>query len=208
MLKRIVIALCLSASALSAASVIINNDDDTAYAISGFFPGDGNVVVGYFNGLGTDAASSNALADSLTVSEILDAYANNFTAITTNADNSGFTQEAIFQANSPDVDLNSWVDYNLYIIIGDTFSAIADSTAIALINTNFVIIEETLPVEYSGLFDSSMNIIIGSLDGTTPAQPNTGGTFSNNLVLAAIPEPSSSFLIALAGLGLITRRKR
>jgi hypothetical protein len=101
---------------------------------------------------------------------------------------------------------------DLYLMIGNGSNA-GDSTELALINTGLRTGNSDAPIPSSLAFSlrSGADVIVGSIVATTVDWAGVGGSNGHStagLRLDAVPEPTSSMLLGLAGLAFFIRRKR
>jgi len=103
----------------------------------------------------------------------------------------------------------SWDSFSadpLFSPVGAVFSYNVDLTEVggaSIFNSNFVELSDGLATSHSVPLNASSGQYNLTFTGAS-----TGDTFIDNVTVVAVPEPGSSLLTILAGLGLFTRRRR
>ena len=199
----------LSASAVTTISV--SNLDTTDTSDSAIFDSEGNVIqigegsiqVGYFDTFTTSEDFSGSTSSSL-----LD----DFVAFgsTTSAFDNSFNVDGFFSADF--IDTINTGD----VIIGQTLFTVIGNNNTLSNSTDFLVFRHDgteFAEEVAGIGAASGVVRVGS--GTLLLGTNTGDTIVNGFAVGSftqialpVPEPSSTLLIGLAGIGMTLRRRR
>jgi len=116
-----------------------------------------------------------------------------------------------FVAPIPEGNTDPPVGERLYVVWANQ-PALNSATEVAVFDTGLVFGTENavgqggLDVIITDAVLTPANLLVGSI--ATDLDLGVGVTFSEGIQLAPIPEPSTSLLAALAGLGLVARRRR
>ncbi len=124
----------------------------------------------------------------------------------TNGANGGLS--TIFSSDNTEFGVNSFLDVDL-----TAHSLFASYDAAGTIASQILLIDNVNPVAgaagtFNGLSEGSLVSIGGGKTGTISYFGGDGNDVVINLLSTAIPEPTAATILALAGMGMMTRRRR